>query len=93
MPTNVEELIDFENDMIYMVKNIESRNVYNEFQMKLSFDIERMKDNDNLLIPADKSRNNYLMSKDAYTKHLTETVSKTYEQCSKKKVKKISYNF
>ena len=58
MPTNVEELIDFENDMIYMVKNIESRNVYNEFQMKLSFDIERMKDNDNLLIPADKSRNN-----------------------------------
>ena len=35
MPTNVEELIDFENDMIYMVKNIESRNVYNEFQMKL----------------------------------------------------------
>ena len=51
-----------------------------------------MKANDNLLIPADKSRNIYLISKDTYTKHLTETVTKTYKQCSRKKVKNIDYN-
>ena len=73
----VEELTDFENDMIYMVRNIKFRNANNSFQTKLSSDIKRMKTNDNLLIPSDKFRNIYLMSKGTYTKHLTETVTKT----------------
>ena len=91
-PPCVEELIDFENDMMYMVKNIEFENANNSFQVKLSSDIKRMKTSDNLLIQADKSRNIYLMSKDIYTKHLTETVTRTYKQCSRKKVKNINYN-
>ena len=53
---------------------------------------KRMKTNNNLLIQADKSRNIYLMSKDTYTKHLIENVTKTYKQCSRKKVKNINYN-
>ena len=32
------------------------------------------------------------MSKDTYTKDLTETVTKTYKQCSRKKVENINYN-
>ena len=32
------------------------------------------------------------MSKDSYTKHLTETETKTYKQCSRKKVKNINYD-
>ena len=72
-PPCVEELVDFENDMMYLVKNIELRNANNSFQAKLSSDIKRMKTNDNLLIQADKSRNIYLMPKDTYTKHLTKT--------------------
>ena len=32
------------------------------------------------------------MSKDLYSKHLTETVTKTYKQCTKKNVKNINYN-
>ena len=76
-PPCVGEQIDFENDMMYMVNNIKFRNANNSFQAKLSSDIKRMKTNDNLLIQADKSRNIYLMSKDTYTKHLTETVTKT----------------
>ena len=91
-PPCVEELLAFENDMTYMVKNVEFRNINNRFLAKLSADIKRMKTNDNLLIQADKSRNIYLMSKDTYTKHLTETLTKTYKQCSKKKVKNINYN-
>ena len=43
-----------------------------------------MKDNDNLLILANKFRNIYLMSKNNYTKHLTETMTKTYKHCLKK---------
>ena len=91
-PPCVEELVDFEDDMMYLVKNIELRNANNSFQAKLSSDIKRMKTNDNLLIQADKSRIICLMSKDTYTKHLTETVTKTYKQCSRKKVKYINYN-
>ena len=72
-PPCVEELVDFEDDMMYLVKNIELRNANNSFQAKLSSDIKRMKTNDNLLIQADKSRNIYLMPKDTYTKHLTKT--------------------
>ena len=77
---------------MYMVNNIEFRNANNSFQAKLFSDIKRMKTNDNLLIQADKSRNIYLMSKDTYTKHLTENVTKTYKQCSRKKVKNINHN-
>ena len=84
----VEELIDFEDDMMDLVKNIEFRNTSNSFQAKLFSDIKRMETNDNLLIQTDKSRNIYLMSRDTYTEHLTETVTKTYKQCSRKKVKK-----
>ena len=51
-----------------------------------------MKTNDNLLIQADKSRNIYLISQDSYTKHLTETVAKTYKQCSRENVRNINYN-
>ena len=91
-PPCVEEPIDFENDMMYMVRNIEFRNAINSFQTKLSSDIKRMKTNNNLLIQADKSRNIYLMSKDTYTKHLTETVTKTYKQYLRKKPKNINYN-
>ena len=50
-----------------------------------------MKTNDDLLIQADKWRNIYLMSKDTSTTHLTETVTKRYKQCSRKKVKNINY--
>ena len=78
--------------MMYMVRNIEFRNAINSFQTKLSSDIKRMKTNNNLLIQADKSRNIYLMPKDNYTKHLTETVTKTYQQRSRKKLKNINYN-
>ena len=39
-----------------MGKNIEFSNVNNDFQTRHSCDIKRMKDNDHLLIPADKSR-------------------------------------
>ena len=46
----VEELIDFKDDMMYLVKIIEFRNANNSFQAKLSSDIKRMKTNDNLLI-------------------------------------------
>ena len=69
---------------MYMVNNIEFRNANNSFQAKLFSDIKRMKTNDNLLIQADKSRNIYLMSKDTYTKHLTENVTKTYNVQEKK---------
>ena len=75
-----------------MVRNIEFRNANNNFQAKLSSDIKRMKSNDNLLIQANKSRNIYLISKDTYTKHVPETVTKTYKQCSRRKVKNINYN-
>ena len=77
--------------MMYMVRNIEFRNANNSFQTNISSDIKRMKSNDNLLIQADKWRNIYLMSKDTYTTHLTETVTKIYKQCSRKKVKNINY--
>ena len=75
-----------------MVRNIEFRNANNNFQANLSSDIKRMKSNDNLLIQANKSRNIYLISKDTYTKQVTETVTKTYKQCLRRKVKNINYN-
>ena len=59
-PPAVPELSQFENDLMYLVKNLEFRKVNNQFQNKLNNDINEIKTSDKVFVAADKSRHIYI---------------------------------
>ena len=87
-PAVVEELTEFECDLQLMIKNVVFNNT---FQTELLNDVKKIKGSDKIFVPADKSRNIYLLSKDEYQKLLTENITKTYKMTNRRKVYDI-YN-
>ena len=90
-PPCVDELVDFKNDMMKMMKNIEFRNIKCTFQTKLMSDIKKINESNKLLIPADKSRNIYIMQKNDYNKYVSDNVTKTYKRTTTNRVANINY--
>ena len=60
-PPAVEQLADFENDVMSMVKNITFRKVNEPFLHELSADVKEICSSNKVFAPADKSRNMYKM--------------------------------
>ena len=79
-PPAIEELSEFESDLVLMIENIQFRAVRNNFLAKLKNDIKEINNTDELLVNADKSTNIYKFSKDQYKKHLCDNVTKTYKK-------------
>ena len=69
-PPAVEELSNFENSLLLMIKNIEFRKINKSFQERLSNDIKQKKNNDKVFISANKSRNAYKLDQSQYKKLL-----------------------
>ena len=95
----MNELADFEKDMMLMVKKIQFHKINNNFQQKLKEDIKDIKPINKVLVPANKSRNIYKLENDQYCKLLREDVTKTYKKSNfnkvcniNNKVKKITEN-
>ena len=71
----VEELTNFENHLMLMIKNIQFRHINSTFQEQLKKDIQEIRQSNQLLVSADTSRNIYKMNKD-YEKLMHETLLK-----------------
>ena len=56
----VEEVANFEHDHTMMIKNIQFKNIKNNFQTKLKNDISDIQKCEKVCIPADKSSNIYI---------------------------------
>ena len=69
MSPTVKEMTNSEEVLRYMIKNLEYRNIKNEFSKKLVDDIKLIKSTTEMLINADKSRNIYKVSK-TYNKNI-----------------------
>ena len=67
----VNEMKNFENELLLLVRNIEFKNVQKEFQKKLKEDINEIKTSDKLFVAADNSRYIYKTEKQQYKKLLT----------------------
>ena len=89
-PPFVNELAEFESDLLTMVHNIEFRLVRNNFLSKLKDDVKVINNTKEVLVSADKSTNTYKMNKNAYNKYLTENITKTYKKANKNKVNRIN---
>ena len=68
-----------------MIKNVVFKKVNNSCQTQLSNDVKKIKESDKIFVPADKSRNIYLLSKDDYQKLLTENITKSYKITNRRK--------
>ena len=53
----LEEVSNFKYDLMMIIKNIQFKNIQNDFQTKLKNDISDIQKCEEILIPADKSRN------------------------------------
>ena len=89
-PPTVKEMTNFEEDLRLMIKQLEYRDVKNEFLKKLTDDIKLFKNTKNMLINADKSRNIYKVSSENYKKYLVQNITKTYEKSNKARVNSIN---
>ena len=90
-PPFVNELAEFESDLLTMVHNTEFRPVRNNFLSKLKDDDMKVFNNTKeALVNADKSTNIYKMNKNAYKKYLTENITNTYKKPNKNKVNRIN---
>ena len=56
-PPAVEELTNFENDLMLMIKNKQFRHINSTFQEQLKKDIQEIWQSNQLFLSADKSRN------------------------------------
>ena len=73
-PPIVDELSDFENELMLLVKNIEFKNFINNFQKNLNDDIKRINTTEKVRVKADKSRNICQLDKNDYKKYLRENI-------------------
>ena len=89
-PPIVHELENFENELLFLIKNIQFRKVNNNFQSQLNEGIKQIKGDSKIFVPADKSRNIYKMDKETYEKLLHENITKTYKKTGKKRVRAIN---
>ena len=64
-----------------MVRNIEFRKVYNDFQDKLKEDINEICSSKNLFVFVDKSANLYEMSDTDYNRLLSNNITSNYRKC------------
>ena len=83
-PPFVNELAEFESDLLTMVHNIEFRLVRSNFLSKLKDDGKVINNTKEVLVNADKSTNTYQMNKNAYNKYLTKNITKAYKKTQQK---------
>ena len=89
-PQSVDELNKFEEDLMLIINNINSRNVHNKFQEKLKHDVTEIRNSNQVVVPADKTRNLYKIEKEDYNNFLSENVMKTYKKSNRNKVNKLN---
>ena len=90
IPPPIQQLTNFEDDLIDMVKNIEFKKTTNQFQNQLITEQEMIKNEPKLLVAADKTSNFYKVGHEEYKDLLEKEVTKDYKKAKDNTVKKIN---
>ena len=85
----IKELNNFENKMLTLIRNIEFKNSNCEFQNELSQDTKKIKEENKLLIAADKTTNFYRVDSTSYNQLLKSSITKSYKKAPTNSVDKI----
>ena len=79
-PPQHKDLIQFEHDIIELIKSVTFRKLHNKFQNTLRNDINSIKKSKNMFMFADKTRNIYEGDKDTYLKLLNDNITNIYRK-------------
>ena len=71
--------MQFENDLLELIKSVKFKKVKNKFLDQLHKDITSIKKSKNVFIFADKTWDIYETDKNTYSKLLTDNISKTHK--------------
>ena len=82
-PPQVKDLIQFEDDLVRIVKELKFRKVKNNFQTKLREDMKQVQTSKKTLTPADKTSNMYRLHKNDYQNLLRNAITTSYKKANK----------
>ena len=88
-PPRVKELKEFEKDLVKLVQNIKMRKRSNPFLTTLKKEILKISDQKDMIIPADKTANRYLVPPNKYLEMIDKEVQKCYKKENPQNVKKV----
>ena len=81
-PPQVKELIQFESDLLGMIKSLKFRKTKSHFQRILKEHIKTIHSTDGPLTFADKTSNHYKIKKEQNNKMLKNSITTTYKKAS-----------
>ena len=81
-PPQVRELIQFESDLLDIIKSLKFGKTRSSFQNILKDDINTINNTDTTLTFADKTSNLYILKKEQYQKMLNNSITTTYKKAS-----------
>ena len=79
-PPPIDELKDFEDDMLNMIQSTKFNQVNSPFLNKLKNDTKRIENESKLLIAADKTTNFYKLEPSTYNNLLEQNITKSYKK-------------
>ena len=79
-PPRLKELKEFEKDLVKLVQNIKFRKRSNQFMKTLNTEVKKISAQKDLIIPADKTYNRYLVPPEKYLSLLDREVQKCYKK-------------
>ena len=89
-PPRLKELKDWGKDLVKLVQSIKFRKRSNPFLTTLKNEIEKISEQKDLIIPADKTTNKYLVPPNQYMKMLEKEIQKSYKKEASENVKKVN---
>ena len=81
-PPQLKELIQFDSDLLDMIKSLKFRKTRSHFQRRLKEDINTIHSTDTTLTFADKTYNLHKIEKEQYKKMLNDSITTTYKKAS-----------
>ena len=81
-PHQVKELIQFESDLLDIIKSLKFRKTRSHFQKILKDDINTIHNTDTTLTFADKTSKLYKLKEEQYQKMLNDSITTTYKKAS-----------
>ena len=88
-PPPIEELKEFEDDMLQMIQSTKFKQLNNPFLNKLKDDTKRINDETKLITSADKTTNFYKLEPATYNDLLHQNITKSYKQAQPSTTKEI----
>jgi hypothetical protein len=86
----IKELWAFERDLVRLIQNVKFRRRSKPFLSVLKEEVKKIEQKKDLIIPADKTSNNYVIPADKYEEMVNKEIHKNYKKATVEEVVKVN---